>query len=108
MHVNISQDNYPTYFASLVSLSVIGPCLFLTYINDLPESVKSKTMLFADDTIVYLSIKGQTEAVRLQDDLNKLENWERDWAMEFNPDKIRGVKDHPEKELHHLPIHSTQ
>ena len=72
--------------------SVIGPCLFLAYINDLPETVKSRTRLFADDTIVYLTIMGQTDANSLQDDLHRLELWERDWAMEFNPDKFEVLR----------------
>jgi hypothetical protein len=56
-------------------------------INDLPDSVKGKVSLFADDTIVYLTIKSTQDAQTLQNDLNNLENWESDWSMEFNPDK---------------------
>ena len=84
-------DNLPV-LSGVPQGSVVGPCLFLVYINDLPETVKSKTRLFADDTIVYLTIKGQTDANRLQEDLLRLEGWERDWAMEFNPDKCEVLR----------------
>ena len=77
--------------------SVLGPCLFLAYINDLPDSIKSRARLFADDTIVYLTKSSQSDAQTLQDDLLKVEQWESDWSMEFNPDKcevIRVTKKH--------------
>ena len=81
--------------------SVLGPCLFLAYINDLPDSIKSRARLFADDTIVYMTISSQSDAQTLQDDLLKLglklEQWESDWSMEFNPDEcevIRVTKKH--------------
>jgi hypothetical protein len=61
--------------------SVIGPCLFLFYINDLPENLSSHTRLFADDTVVYNT--AQNVHV-LQEDLLKLEQWVKDWDMEFN------------------------
>ena len=66
--------------------SVLGPCLFLACINDLPDSVKSKVRLFADDTILYLTVKSTTDANILQNDLHALEQWEQDWSMEFNSD----------------------
>jgi hypothetical protein len=72
--------------------SVLGPCLFLAYINDLPQSIKCKARLFADDTIVYLTIKSATDTETLQKDLNRLEEWERDWAMEFNADKCEVLR----------------
>ena len=55
--------------------SVLGPSLFLYYINDMAENIRSKTRLFADDTIVYLTITSDS-SVSLQDDLNKLAKWE--------------------------------
>jgi len=66
--------------------SVVGPSLFLAYINDLPGSVGSRVRLFADDTIVYLTIKSHASAQSLQEDLHNLELWEKEWSMEFNPE----------------------
>ena len=59
--------------------SVLGPCLFLAYITDLPDSLKSRDRLFAplfaDYTIVYFTITSESDAQTLQDDL-LLEQWE--------------------------------
>lgn len=68
--------------------SVLGPILFLAFINDLPSYVThSRVRLFADDTIVYLTVSSIDDCSKLQDDLNSLERWERDWLMSFHPSK---------------------
>ena len=67
--------------------SVLGPSLFLFYINDMPEGLRSRVRLFADDTIVYLTITSDVDADHLQEDLNKLAEWEGKWKMAFHPDK---------------------
>ena len=95
--------------------SVLGPCLFLAYINDLPDSLKSRARLFADDTIVYLTINSPSDPEILQADLHELEKWESSWSMEFNPDKcevlrITKKKDHiifPYK-LHNFELKSAE
>ena len=68
---------------------VLGPILFLAYINDLPEQVRSRVRLFADDTAMYLAISSLSDANILQDDLSKLEQWEKSWDMNFNPAKCQ-------------------
>ena len=66
--------------------SVIGPILFLVYINDLQAKLQSKVQLFADDTIVYMAVTNKTDAAILQKDLKLLEESEKS-QMSFNPDK---------------------
>ena len=67
--------------------SVIGPILFLVYINDLPEKVHSTVRLFADDTIVYMTMTSERDAASLQQDLDNLAAWEETWQMKFHPQK---------------------
>jgi hypothetical protein len=60
--------------------------------NNLPDSVKGKVRLFADDTVVYLTIRSEQDAQTLQDDLHALEIWEKNWSMKFNPDKCEVLR----------------
>ena len=72
--------------------SVLGPILFLEYINDLPEKVKSQVRLFADDTAAYLAINSLADSRHLQDDLDILQVCEVNWNMEFNPGKCQVIR----------------
>ena len=67
--------------------SILGPSLFLIYINDLPSSMKSQDRLFADDTMCSNEIQNTTDQHTLQADLDSLAEWETKWAMEFHPAK---------------------
>ena len=95
--------------------SVLGPCLFLMYINDMPETIKSNIRLFADDTIMYLTISNQSDCQDLQSDLTKLESWEREWLMAFNPDKCEVIRITKKKDpiiydykLHGITLQTTK
>ena len=72
--------------------SVLGPILFLAYINDLPDGISSQVCLFADDTALYLTIEGEEDSSALQKDLNSLSGWEKKWDMQFNPSKCQVVQ----------------
>jgi len=81
--------------------SVLGPLLFLAYINDLPQNIQSTVRLFADDTAIYATIRSATDSVTLQNDLKRLEKWELEWDMEFNPSKCQVI--HATKRKHPIP-----
>ena len=72
--------------------SVLGPCLFLLYINDMPDMIESNIRLFVDDTIMYLTVSKHADCQTLQSDLSKLETWESEWLMVFNPDKCEVIR----------------
>ena len=67
--------------------SVLGPILFLIFINDISVGITSNIRLFADDTIIYRKIRNTEDAEKLQTDLRTLERCSREWQMEFHPSK---------------------
>ena len=88
--------------------SVLGPALFFIYINDLPECVTNSTArLFADDTLLYLTIHSTSDCIKLQEDLNNLERWESDWQMSFHPEKCEVIHITTKKKpiLHKYTLH---
>ena len=67
--------------------SVLGPLLFVVYINDLPDVVRSLMYLFADDTKIMSKIETKEDSKILQTDIDALEKWSKDWLLKFHPDK---------------------
>ena len=88
---NIQSDQLPVD-SGVPQGTVLGPLLFLLFINDLPESVNSEIKLFADDCLVYRTINTHSDAITLQQDINKLEQWENTWQMKCNADNCFTIR----------------
>ena len=67
--------------------SVLGPLLFIIYINDLLNNLLSQLKLYADDALLYRSIHTIADMHILQKDLNALHHWASVWLMTFNSSK---------------------
>ena len=83
--------------------SVLGPVLFVLYINDLPAHVNCGTKMFADDTKIYRQVSSIEDCKALQKDLQGLESWANTWQMQFHPNKckvLRIGKNNPEFSYH--------
>ena len=73
--------------------TVLGPLLFLLYLNDLPDNIQSEMRLFADDCVVYREIKSAEDIGKLQQDMDTLAQWQDSrWQMHFNSAKCFVVK----------------
>ena len=74
--------------------SILGPLLFLIYINGLTEDLSSNAKLFADDTSLFSVIHDiQTSANNLNKVLERISNWATQWKMNFNPDTIKQAQE---------------
>ena len=82
-------SNWKSVLSGVPQGSVLGPILFLIYINDLDDDVTSKVLKFADDTKVFRKIESDADRQQLQDDLNKLNEWSKKWQMLFNYGKCK-------------------
>ena len=71
--------------------SVLGPLLFLVYINDIVHVVKHcKIRLFADDTCLFIKIDNPEDAARLMnEDLESINQWSNDWLVKFSAPKTK-------------------
>ena len=67
--------------------SVLGPLLFVIFINDLPESILSGVKMYADDTKIFQLVNNEEQAKKLQEEIDKLYNWSQVWQLLFHPDK---------------------
>ena len=88
--LNGSFSEYSTVESGVPQGSVLGPLLFLIYINDLERNIKSNIKFFADDTMLFSVVKDpETTANELNHDLEIVRQWAHQWKMEFNPDPTK-------------------
>ena len=73
--------------------TILGPLLFLLYINDITECVSSTVKLYADDTTIYREIIDPIiDCQLLQNDLTNISEWARKWQLRFNADKCESMR----------------
>ena len=72
--------------------SILGPLLFLIYINDITTNIRSNIKLFADDTSLSIIVDNPALAAQtLNIDLNKINEWAKTWLVDFNPKKTESL-----------------
>ena len=71
--------------------SVLGPTLFLLYINDLPGTVTCNTSLYADDTLLYLEVNTKQDRLDFQVIIYAVYEWSQKWEMPFNVTKCHAM-----------------
>jgi hypothetical protein len=69
--------------------SVLGPLLFVIYINDMPSQICNNTKIYADDTKIFSRIENEQDALNLQTDLDNLTVWNKKWKMILNTNKCK-------------------
>ena len=71
--------------------SILGPLLFACYLADLPCSLSSECIMYADDVKLYRRIECDEDCVALQSDLDRLSEWSRRWRLSLNPGKCKSI-----------------
>jgi len=84
-----SNSKWSKLMSGVPQRSVLGPLLFLIYINDLDDAVCSRVLKFADDTKLFSVVSNANDIDGLKTDLRHLCNWSQDWQMFFNVDKCK-------------------
>jgi len=74
-------------FAGVPQGSMLGPVLFLIFINNIDDGLASHILKFADDTKIFNTVSSKVDYLLLQNDLTSLTSWAHKWQMEFNTTK---------------------
>ena len=100
--------------------SILGPLLFLIYINDLPNGLQSNLELFADNTSLFSTVQDiTTSTVSLNNNLTKISEWAVKWKLNFNPNPSKQTKEllfsqkisskpYPSLYFNDNPVHQVQ
>ena len=87
--VGQSKSEWAPVISGIPQGSVLGPVLFLLFINDMPDRVNSMIKLFADDAKLFRAIENIDDYTSLQDDIDRLHKWSIDWQLPFNVSKCK-------------------
>ena len=87
--INGSNSTWKPVTSGIPQGSVLGPILFVLYINDLPSNILSDVYMFADDTKIFNIIKSPEDQEILQNDLDSLSVWSDKWLLKFHPEKCK-------------------
>jgi hypothetical protein len=101
--INSSRSTWTHVHSGVPQGSVLGPLLFLIYVNDMEKTVKSNLSKFADDTKLFKHVSSQEDTYTVQEDLNQLSEWARTWQMSFNTSKCKVLqfgKNNPQNQYH--------
>ena len=82
-------SNWKSVLSGVPQGSVLGPILFLIYINDLDDSITSNVLKFADDTKLFRKVNTDGDKQHLQNDLDRLVKWSEKWQMLLNFGKCK-------------------
>ena len=118
--LNGKTSAWDTISAGVPQGSILGPLLFLVYINDLTDGLRCNVKLFADDTSIFTVVHDPyTAALDMNHDLNLIKLWALNWRMSFNPDpnkqavevtfsKKRIPMNHPPIFFNDVPVKNVQ
>ena len=117
--LNGQSSSWKPVLAGVPQGSILGPLLFLVYINDLPNGLKSNAKLFADDISLFTVVKDRNVSANiLNNDLQLISQWAYKWKMLFNPDpkkpaqevlfsRKNQIQNHPTISLNNVQVERT-
>lgn len=98
-------SNYRCVHSGVPQGSVLGPLLFLVYINDIVVDIKSIIKLFADDTSMYVSLDNTLERTEiLNSDAQQIMQWAKNWKVNFNQSKTELLTVSTRRQPETLPL----
>ena len=89
VNINENKSNKVPVTSGVPQVSVLGPTLFIYYINDLPSVASAIAKMFADDTKAYRPILSITDNLKIQKTINDMVEWSKVWLISFNGTKCK-------------------